>query len=67
MAVLAGRADCAAFFARAPRVEGFVRRHAQPYWNGEDVFFSLVAWKETGKQPLIIKPPVQGCVFFRGG
>lgn len=59
--VLASRPLCAAFFDHAPLVEGFVRGHSTPYWNGEDIFMSLVGWREAGEQPLIIRPPKNGC------
>lgn len=58
--VLASRALCRAFFDFSPAVESFVRAHSSPYWNGEDLYLSLVGWKVSGVMPLIIKPPRNG-------
>jgi len=58
--VLATRALCRAFFDESPKVEGFVRQHSAPYYNGEDIWLSLVGWKLSGTMPLIIQPPPDG-------
>jgi hypothetical protein len=40
---------CAAFWHHAPLVEDAVPLGV-PKWNGEDIFFSLVTYREYGKQ-----------------
>ncbi|KAI8468496.1 MAG: hypothetical protein J3K34DRAFT_426972 [Monoraphidium minutum] len=60
VAALASRRLCHAFFEFSHLAEPFVRAHSAPYWNGEDIFLSLVGWKVAGEMPLIVAPPQRG-------
>jgi hypothetical protein len=60
VALLATRRLCRAFFDYSPLAEAFARGHSSPFWNGEDIFLSLVGWKTSGQMPLIISAPQKG-------
>uniref|UniRef100_A0A383W3N8 Glycosyl transferase 64 domain-containing protein n=1 Tax=Tetradesmus obliquus TaxID=3088 RepID=A0A383W3N8_TETOB len=53
IAMATPKAMCAAFFKYAPAVEDLVA-DAKPYWNGEDIFLSLVSYKLTCVMPRIM-------------
>ena len=60
VALLASRAACRAFWDAAPAFDAFMRAHSRPFWNGEDITFSLAAYKAAGAMPLIVRPPPRG-------
>ncbi|KAG1677205.1 hypothetical protein FOA52_013403 [Chlamydomonas sp. UWO 241] len=53
--MLTDTATCAAFWDAAPAVESFVAARSSPLWNGEDIFFSLVAQRASGLVPLVVR------------
>lgn len=51
--MLADRSVCDAFFDYAPLMED-IAKHGRPYWNGEDIFFSLLSYKLSGRLPMAL-------------
>jgi hypothetical protein len=43
---------CTEHFRHTDLIEEFIKANAQPYWNGEDIFHSLVSTKVTGNKPI---------------
>lgn len=51
---------CRVFFKRyhsSPKLQRYVKAYSQPYWNGEDIFISILSFLEYGKPPLIVSDP----------
>ena len=53
---------CRAHFKYAPLVEAFVANHSKPYWNGEDIFHSIISTKVCARTPPLLPPHVFECV-----
>ena len=44
---------CNIFLKEASKIDPFIKKHSKPYWNGEDIFFSLLSIITYKKLPFV--------------